>query len=142
MTLALLERLLKTAWTRKRRWSITVDGAQLVQEAYQALIVVNGYLGPELPFSSAPLGSGSFYLFALRDLGMRKLPAQARHTRDASILQEPERWGMESYAAAHSMLLEPDTQSPFPANIDGSTMRCAGGLELRIIDAIRLLSQE
>jgi hypothetical protein len=73
---------------------------------------------------------------------MRKLPAQARHTRDASILQEPERWGMESYAAAHSMLLEPDTRSPFPANIDGSTMRCAGGLELRIIDAIRLLSQD
>jgi len=142
MTLALLERLLKAPWTHKRVWSITVDGAQLAQGTYQALIVVNGYLGPELPFSSAPLGSGSFYLFALRDLGVRKLPAQARHTRDASILQEPERWGMESYAATHSMLLEPDTQSAFPANVDGSTMRCAGGLELRIIDAIRLLSQD
>jgi diacylglycerol kinase family enzyme len=142
MTLALLERFLKAAWTRRREWSITVDGEQLAQEAYQALIVVNGYLGPELPFSSAPLGSGSFYLFALRDLGMRKLLAQARHTRDASILQEPERWGMESYATVHSMLLEPDTQSPFPANIDGSTMSCTGGLELRIVDAIRLLSRD
>ncbi len=142
MTLALAEKILRAAWTRGRRWSITVDDAPAGEGTYQALIVVNGYLGPELPYSSAPLGSGSFYLFALRDLGLRKLLAQASHARDGSILREPERWGMESYTATRFMLLQPDTSSPFPANVDGSTMRCVGGLELRIVDSIRLLSND
>jgi len=142
MTLALVEKILRAAWTRKSTWTITVDGVPIGKGTYQALILVNGYLGPELPYSSAPLGSGSFYLFALRDLGLRKLPAQASHARDGSILREPERWGMESYTAAQSMLLQPDTPSPFPANVDGSTMRCIGGLELRIVDTIRLLSND
>jgi diacylglycerol kinase family enzyme len=142
MTLAVLEKLLKGAWSGKRTWSIRVDGALASRNTYQALILVNGYLGPELPFSSEPLGSGSFYLFALRDLGFRKLLGQARPARDASIMEDPETWGMESYAAAESLVLEPDSGDPFPVNVDGATMRCRGGVAFRIVDRIRLISRD
>lgn len=142
MTLAALEKLLRGTWSGKRTWSIRVDGALASENTYQALILVNGYLGPELPFSSEPLGSGSFYLFALRDLGFRKLLGQAQHARDASIMEDPESWGMESYTAGESLVLEPDSGKPFPVNVDGATMRCGGGVEFRIVDRIRLISRD
>ncbi|UCC48292.1 MAG: hypothetical protein JSV41_12625 [Gemmatimonadota bacterium] len=142
MTLAVLERVLKGAWSGKRTWRISVDGALASENAYQALILVNGYLGPELPYSSEPLGSGSFYLFALRDLGFRKLFGQARHARGASIMKDPERWGMESYAAAECLALEPDSGDPFPVNVDGATMRCRRGVAFQIVDRIRLISRD
>jgi diacylglycerol kinase family enzyme len=141
MTLAVLEKLLKGVWSGKRNWSIWVDGALASENSFQALILVNGYLGPELPFSSEPLGSGKFYLFALRDLGVRELLAQAQRARDGSIMKDPERWGMESYKAADSLVLEPNSREPFPVNVDGATMRCRRGVEFRIVDSIRLISR-
>ncbi len=141
MTLAVLDKLLKGAWSGKRTWSIQVDGALASENAYQALILVNGYLGPELPYSSQPLGSGSFYLFALRDLGVRRLLGQARRARSASIMKDPEEWGMESYAAVKSLVLEPDSGDPFPVNVDGATLHCRKAVAFRIVDRIRLISR-
>jgi diacylglycerol kinase family enzyme len=142
MTLAVLEKLLKGVWSGKRTWSIRVDGALASENSFQALILVNGYLGPELPYSSEPLGSGKFYLFALRDLGVRELLVQAQRARDGSIMKDPERWGLESYTAADSLVLEPDSRDLFPVNADGATMSCHGGVEFRIVDRIRLISRE
>lgn len=142
MTLAVLEKLLKGAWSGKRTWSIRVDGALASENAYQALILVNGYLGPELPYSSEPLGSGSFYLFALRDLGFRRLLGQARRARSASTMKDLESWGMESYAAVKSLVLEPDSGDPFPVNVDGATLRCRKAVAFRIVDRIRLISRD
>ena len=51
-----------------------------------------------MPYSDDDLGSGTFHLFALRDLGARRLVGQVRHARDGSIMNNPSRWGMAHYA--------------------------------------------
>ena len=85
MTLAVLERLAKAPFTRAREWRIRVDGVEAARGRYQALIIVNGYLGPDLAFSDDALGSERFHCFALRDQGARRLLAQAKAARSPSI---------------------------------------------------------
>jgi diacylglycerol kinase family enzyme len=101
MTLAVLEKLLK-GLLGSRNWRIIVDGQEVATGRYQALIIVNGYLGPDMPYSDDLLGSGRFHLFALRDMGTRCLLAQARHARDGSILQMLP----ESEALAHPRVVK------------------------------------
>ncbi len=141
MTLAMLERLLAPPWRRRRHWRIICDGAAVAAERYQALIVVNGYLGPDLPYSSEPLGSGSFALFALRDLGAGKLLEQVRRARDGSIMRDAARWGMVGHTARQSLVLEAADAGCFAVNVDGSTMHCTGSVSFRIVDSIRLLAR-
>lgn len=140
MTLALLERIAQRPFHRPRHWRITVDGADVAAGRFQALIIVNGYLGPSLAFSTEPLGSGAFYLFALRDLGTRALLEQARRARDGSIMKDPARWGMESFTVSQTLTLRPDGKMPFPVNVDGSTLPCTGGVAIRRVDVIPLLA--
>jgi diacylglycerol kinase family enzyme len=142
MVLALLERLAKKPFLRARRWRIAVDGTEVAGGCFQALIVVNGYLGPDLPFTQEPLGSGAFYLFALRDLGIGKLLGQAQRARGGTIMQDPGRWGMETYAISDTLTLRPDGPMPFPVNVDGSTLPCTEAVVVRRVDQIRLLSRE
>ncbi len=142
MALALVEKILKAPFRRKRAWKIHVDGRLAAEGVYQALIVVNGYLGKDLPYSSEPLGSGSIYLFGLRDLGTRRLFAQAKHARGGSIMDDPERWGMESFTSSELLELEPSNGAPFPINVDGATMICSDRAQFRIVDQIRLISRE
>ncbi len=140
MTLALLERLVKRPFRRPRNWRIEVDGAEVAEGRFQALIVLNGYLGPDLAFTSDPLGSGTFHLFALRDRGTAALIGQARRARDGTIMEDPARWGMESFTIRHTLTLRADGPMPFPMNVDGSTLPCVGGAAIRRVDAIPLLA--
>jgi diacylglycerol kinase family enzyme len=142
MALALLEKVLTAAWRRSRVWKIHVDGELASEGLFQALIVVNGYLGPDLPYSSEPLGSGSVYLFAMRDVGTLRLLAQARRARDGSILDDPDKWGMESFSSSELLELEPSGTAPFPVNVDGATMLCSERAQFRIVDQIRLISRD
>ena len=140
MRLAVLEKLLKRPFTRRRRWRIEVDGSPAAEDAFIALILVNGYLGPDLPWSDDPLGSGRFHLFGLRDLGLRRLPAQLKRARSAAILEEPERWGMRAFAIRESLRLAPVDGGQFPVNVDGSTLLCRTSVDFRIVDRIRLIA--
>lgn len=140
MTLALLEKLLKGLFG-SRNWRIIVDGSEVATGRYQALIIVNGYLGPDMPYSDDPLGSGRFHLFALRDMGARCLLAQARHARDGSILRDPDKWGMEHRAIRETLSLEPDDHGPFPLNVDGTTLLCRGAASIRRVGSIRLIAR-
>jgi len=142
MALALLEKVLTAAWRRKRVWKIHNDGALASEGVFQALVIVNGYLGKDLPYSSQPLGSGSIYLFALKDIGAFRLFAQARHARDGSILNDPVRWGMESFTSSGLLELEPSGDAPFPINVDGATKHCRGRASFRIVDTIHLISRD
>ena len=142
MALALIEKILKTAWSRKRVWKIHVDGVLASEGVFQALIIVNGNLGPDLPYSSEPLGSGSIYLFALRDIGLFKLLAQARHARDGSIMNDPDRWEMESFTSSDLLELEPTGGATFPINVDGATKHCSERAQFRIVDKLRLISRD
>jgi diacylglycerol kinase family enzyme len=119
--LALMERLLKAPFRRKTRWQILADGQSVADDEFQAIILVNGYLGPELPYSDQPLGSGEFYCFGLQDRGAARLPAQIKHARDGSIMDDPERWGLVSIVAKDRLELIPGHNKPFPVNVDGGT---------------------
>jgi diacylglycerol kinase family enzyme len=141
-TLASLETSLRSISGRGRMWGISVDGEDIARGRYQAMIIVNGDLGPDLPFArGSPLGSGCFHLFAIRDLGMLRLPGQFRHAWDASIFEDPKAFGFETYRVGESLRIAPDGTRPFPVNIDGSTMACVSQVEFRIIDQIRLISR-
>ena len=75
--LATTANVLSRALRGKRAWRIEVDGREAALGPFQALIIVNGDLGPDMPFArDVPLGSGDFYLFAIQDLGFLRLLPQ------------------------------------------------------------------
>lgn len=140
MALALIEKMAKGPLGR-RRWKFDVDGERAGAGRYQALIIVNGYLGPDLPYSTDTLGSGRFHLFALRDLGAFALPGQARRARSGAIMDDPKRWGMEHYVIERSLRLELFGGGGFPLNVDGSTLPCRGAAVVERADRIDLIAR-
>jgi diacylglycerol kinase family enzyme len=128
---------------KKKRWEIKVNGEIVDQGKFQALIIVNGDLGPNLPFAqNKPLGSGEFYLFTLRDLGLLKLLPQTKHAWDGSVLDNPERWGFKSHIIKESLEIIACDGLVFPLNTDGSTMICKGAVQIKIVDQIKLISAQ
>ncbi len=141
-SLSALERALRGLTGRRRRWTIAVDGEDRARGRYQAMIIVNGDLGPDLPFArSVPLGSGELHLFTLRDLGVRRLPAQFRRAFDASIMDDPDRWGFAAFRVRGALTLAPADGRDFPVNVDGSTMRCRGAARFAIVDQVELMAR-
>jgi diacylglycerol kinase family enzyme len=141
--LAIMEKSIKCIAQKKRAWKISMDGKETSCSLYQAMIIVNGDLGSDLPFArSVPLGSGDFHLFAIKDLGLHKLPSQFRRAWDYSIMDKPEIWGFESYRIEKVLKIEPDIDDPFPVNVDGSTMICKHWVSFRIVDQINLISKK
>lgn len=139
--LTVIERTARDLVRGKKPWSIEVDGREVSRERYQALILANGYLGPDMPFArGVPLGSGDFHLFGLRDLGLIRIPGQFRHAWDGSVAEQPERWGFDSWRITGTLRLTPGDGRPFPVNVDGSTMPCRESVSFRIADRIRLIS--
>lgn len=132
----------KSIFAGKRKWQIFVDDRNVSENYYQALIIVNGDLGKDMPLAkSVPLGSGDFYLFAIRDLGLLKLPGQFKHTWNASVLDSPGKWGFESYCIKKSLKLIPGIENKFKVNIDGATMECQNSVSFRIINQINLITR-
>lgn len=141
-SLSVTERVLKSLWRRKQHWRIEVDGVAAAQGKYQAMIIVNGDLGSDLPFAKdVPLGSGDFHLFALRDIGLLRLPGQFKHAWDASIMDDAERWGFEHHRVERGLTIAPDGGESFPLNVDGSTLLCSGSARFTIVDRINLISR-
>jgi len=141
MTLALAERMLKFPWAGRGRWKIVADGELVGEDRFQALVLVNGYLGPELAFSSDRLGSGRFQLFGLSDQGLLRMPRQAMRARSGAIKSDPERWGLVEFSAKEQMELIPEKPGTFPVNVDGSTLTCRGGLRVRRVGRIPLIAR-
>ncbi len=141
MILSLLERMAKYPWAGRGRWKIIADGKVVGEDRFQALVLVNGYLGPELAFSSDRLGSGRFQVFGLRNQGFLRMPRQATRARSGEILEDPERWGLVEFSASDVMELIPEKSGPFPANVDGSTLICRGGLRVRRVGQIPLIAR-
>jgi len=142
VNLAILGKLLGRLGRGKRRWTVEVDGREAAEGAFQAMIIVNGDLGRDLPFArGVPLGSGDFHVFTLRDLGMAKLYRQLKRAWNASILEDPERWGFESFRVQRRLTLRPHDTRPFPLNVDGSAMPCRRSASVSIGDRVHLLSR-
>lgn len=138
MTLALVERLISRPFSTPREWTLRADGFDVLRGRFQALILVNGYLGKDLAFSDDPLGSGRFHCYALRDLGVRKLLAQAKAARSGAITKNPSRWGMEHLVVRE--VLELGYGGDFALNVDGSTLRATGTVIVRRVGSLCLLS--
>ena len=133
--------VLSMPWRPHRRWRISCDGKPVAEDRYQALIIVNGYLGPNLPFAEGvPLGSGDFHLFTLRDLGTHRVFGQLKHAWDASVARDPEKWGFEGFRVTRELVLRPADDGVFPVNVDGSTMPCRGSARVAIVGQIPLLA--
>jgi len=139
--LALMERLLKAPFRRKTRWRIVADGQPAAEDAFQAIMLVNGYLGPDLPYSDQPLGSGEFYCFGLRNLGASKLLPQIKHARNGSIMDEPEHWGLLAITAKEKLELIPNHGKPFPVNVDGGTFMAQESMLFERIGKIPLIAK-
>jgi len=140
-SLTILGRLPGELLGQKRQWKIIVDDETAAVGHFQAIIIVNGDLGPNLPFArSEPLGSGKFFVFAIRDKGVFILCRQMKHAFKTSIQEDPEHWGFESFCVEKSLVLEPDDGRVFPVNVDGAILECRGAAQFEIVDQIRLLS--
>jgi len=140
MSLALIEKTIKSIYLQPLVTQIMVDDEPLAEGRYQAVIVVNGYLGPDLPFSDKPLGSGEFYIFAIRDLGLFTLLSQVKHALRGTISEYQEELGFESYVARRSMELRCKSDLPFPVNIDGTMVMTDKGVTLGIYGGVPLLT--
>ncbi|MDP8209047.1 MAG: diacylglycerol kinase family protein [Candidatus Electryonea clarkiae] len=139
-TLTIIRRLMRSAVNAKRKMKITIDGKTVAEGYYQALIIVNGDLGPNLPFAqSVPLGSGDFHLFTIKDMGFLKLFKQFKDAWNAKILDQPEKMGFDSYCIKKQLKLKPEGDKFFPVNIDGATMSCRGSVSFKIVDQIQLI---
>jgi len=141
MALSLLERMAKYPWAGQGRWKILADGKLVVEDRFQALVLVNGYLGPELAFSSDRLGSGRFQLFGLCNRGLLRMPRQAMRARSGEIMEDPDKWGLVEFSASESMQLIPEKAGAFPVNVDGSTLICRGGLRVKREGQIPLIAR-
>jgi diacylglycerol kinase family enzyme len=140
--LAVIAKTFRQIGHGKRQWEIVVDGQVVSQGSYQAIMIVNGDLGPNMPFAQGvPLGSGDFYVFAIRDNGVFKLPAQLKHAWDASVLRDPEKWGFESYCVREKLVLRPEGESVFYLNTDGSALECLDSVSITIDDRIYFLTR-
>ena len=141
--LSALENAIIPGAARKRTWRIAIDGREVASGRYRALILANGDLGPDLPWARlVPLGSDDFHLFAIRDRGILRLPAQFRRAWKGSIAGETERWGFESHRVTGTLRLAPNGHAPFPVNVDGATMICSRWADFRIADRVHLISRD
>jgi len=141
-SLACIAKTTRSVYKRKRKWQIFINDKLESENTYQAMIIVNGDLGKDMPLArSVPLGSGDFYLFALKDLGVLKIPGQFKQTWNASVLDDPEKWGFEAFQITGSLKLQSIKDQWFNVNIDGSVMKCFGTVDFRIIDQINLISR-
>ncbi len=141
MTLAITERLLRAPFKAGREWEIVVDETPALRGKFQAIIVVNGYLGPELAFSDGLLGSGEFHAFAIRDLGALKLVRQAMMARKGTLKDAPEEWGFCGVTAKKSLQLICNHPDPFPVNVDGSTLVARRSVIYRRLGQIPLIAR-
>jgi diacylglycerol kinase family enzyme len=140
-SIACMAKTSKSIFRGKRKWKIIVDDKNVSENYYQALIIVNGDLGKDLPLAkSVPLGSGDFYIFGIRDMGLLNLPGQFKHTWNASVLDDPDKWGFESYCIKNSLKLTPEFANRFNVNIDGSTLECQNSVNFHIMNQINLIT--
>lgn len=138
MALALLERVVSRPFRPARTWTLRADDSESLRGRFQALVVVNGYLGRDLAFSDDALGSGRFHCFALQDRGITKLPGQVKAARSGKITDDPARWGLEHLVCTESLELERGHE--FPLNVDGSTLIAPGRAAIRRVGVLRFLA--
>jgi len=134
------ECLWSSPFQQSQKQQIRIDGNDVAEGVYRTIIIVNGNLGPDLPFSDKPLGNKEFYVYCIQDKGFIKLFQQALHAKDGTIMNDPGQWGFESYTVGKHLTIYGDADATFPVNIDGSTLLARTGVEITRTGTISLLA--
>ncbi len=141
-SLAVVSKTVRQILHGKRRWEIEIDGRVQAKGYYQAIMIVNGDLGPNMPFAQGvPLGSGNFYVFAIQDMGLLRLPGQLKHAWDASVREDAVRWGFEGFRVKEKLVLRAEGDSAFLFNADGSAQEFCGAATVSIDGRIYFLTR-
>jgi len=74
-------------------------------------------------------------------MGVLKLLSQVKHARGGSIMDDPQRWGLESVCVKEVLELIPDCDTPFPVNVDGSTFMAKGCMVFKRVARISLIAK-
>ena len=72
---------------------------------------------------------------------MNDVPGQLKRAWNASIKEDPKRWGFEAHRVTRELVLRPMDDEEFPLNVDGSTMVCRGAARITIAGQIQLLGR-
>lgn len=141
VSLATLERVIKSLFGGKLHWQINLDGQSVALGQLQAMIIVNGDLGKDLPFASgSKLGSGVFHMFTFEDRGLFAVSRQFKEAWGGKVLKQKQALGFQGYSVKQKLKLTTQEKRPFPLNVDGSTLDCNEYAELRICGQINLYS--
>ena len=120
--------------------AMQLDDETLAPDAYGAVIVLNGDLGPELCLGRGlPLDGGSFRVIALRYRGLRHALRQIAAARTGEVLDAPARFSAE-VRTVRRLALRPSGGRPFLVNVDGLRQRAAGDVELTVSGRVALVS--
>jgi hypothetical protein len=137
---------LATGWWQVERWRGAVPAMELgladevlPPEVWEAVIVLNGDLGPDFPLGRGQtLGSGMFRVVALHYRGLREARRQVMAGRSGRLLDDPGR-----YAAVvrdvHRLTVRPIDQRPYLINVDGLRMPARGGAQWSIDGQVQLV---
>lgn len=142
VSLATLERVVRSLFGGKLHWLIDLDGHSVSLGKLQAMIIVNGDLGKDLPFASgAKLGSGVFHMFTFEDRGLFAVSKQFKQAWGGKVLEQKQALGFQGYTVEQKLRLTTQEKRPFPLNVDGSTLECKEFAELKIVGQINLYSR-
>jgi diacylglycerol kinase family enzyme len=142
-TLAIATWLLRRVSLRAHRFRLNVDGEDIPGDRYISVLLINGDLGADMPFyRGASLGSGEFYLLALRDMGPGRIPGQAVGSFKGDILKDPARWGLENRIVRRELRVLPSMEPPraFRVNIDGLEWSAKAPLSFKLSGKLHLVS--
>ena len=134
--------LLRRLTLRGHSFRLSVDGEDLPAERYVSILLINGDLGPDMPYCRGyGLGKGEFYLIALKDVGLARLPGQAARSFDGSIQSDPVRWGLELRAIRRELKAVPLMRPPrsYRVNIDGLRWAASAPLTFRLSGKLKLI---
>ncbi len=142
-SLALATWLLRKCLGRAHRFRLEVDGMPLGGERYLSILLVNGDLGPDMPFGRGyGLDRGEFYLIALRDMGFARMAGQLRGSFSGRVAKDPARWGFEMRPVRKELkvfpLMKPARR--YRVNIDGLKWDSKSPLTFKTAGKIRLIS--
>ena len=140
--LTITARFFRNLARSRREWEICCDDKVITSGRFQSLIIVNGDLGKDMPYAKGvPLGSGDFYLCAIRDLGQFKLIGQLKKSWDASIMDHADQYGFESHRITGLLTMKASDNRLFPLNVDGSILECTNQVTIQIVNQIQLLKR-
>ncbi len=139
LTLATLRWIWRDALGRVPDVEIVLDGEPLPGRRWATIVWVNGDLGRDFQLGRGlPLGADGFRVIAFQDRGVREGVRQILACRDASVLDDPERFAA-TVRTVRSLEVRPAGDAVMMVNLDGLRMPSRGTIRVYVSGRIRLI---